>query len=55
MVALVQVRWAYRWLLFRVLFGFGKLKFVGAGARDSCYVKSFLIGMPIPTRLGWWA
>lgn len=46
--------WALRWLLFRVLFGFGKLKFVGTGPKDSCYIKSFLIGMPIPTRSAWY-
>ena len=47
------VPWALRWLLFRVLFGFGKLKFFGTSAKDSCYIKSFLIGMPIPTRSAW--
>lgn len=47
------VSWALRWLLFRVLFGFGKLKFFGTSAKDSCYIKSFLIGMPIPTRSAW--
>ena len=47
------VSWTLRWLLFRVLFGFGKLKFFGTSAKDSCYIKSFLIGMPIPTRSAW--
>ena len=49
-----SVAWALRWLLFRVLFGFGKLKFVGTSPKDSCYIKSFLIGMPIPTRSAWY-
>eukprot|EP01052_Picozoa_sp_SAG31_P008788 SAG31_NODE_450_length_15512_cov_5.788555_7_plen_426_part_00 len=39
---------------YRVLFGFGKLKFVGSGPKDSCYIKSFCIGMPLPTPIGWW-
>ena len=30
-------------------------KFVGAGREDSCYIKCFFIGMPIPTKLGWLA
>jgi hypothetical protein len=47
--------WAFRWLLFRVMFGFGKLKFVGTGPKDSCYVRSFLIGMPIPTPAAYFA
>ena len=47
------IRWAFRWLVFRVLFGFGKLKFIGSGPKDSCYVKSFCIGMPLPTPAGW--
>jgi hypothetical protein len=49
------VGWALRWLLFRVLFGFGKLKFVGTSPSDSCYIKSFLIGMPIPTKSAWFS
>jgi hypothetical protein len=50
-----SLHWAFRWLLFRVLFGFGKLKFVGTGPKDSCYVRSFLIGMPIPSPAAWYA
>ena len=47
--------WAFRWLLFRVLFGFGKLKFNGTSPKDSCYVRAFLIGMPIPTPAAYYA
>ena len=46
---------AFRWLLFRVLVGFGKLKFVGAGANDRFYIRGFLIGQPIVSPAGWFA
>ena len=50
------VAWACRWLLWRVMFGFGKLKFVGTDhTRDQLYVRDFMIAQPIPTRLGWLA
>ncbi len=51
----VLVAWAYRWLLFRVIFGFGKKKFLGATAKDRSYIKSFLINQPIPSPLAWYA
>ena len=44
---------AYRWLLFRVLVGFGKLKFVGAGWNDRFYIRGFLIGQPMISPAGW--
>jgi len=43
----------FRLLLFRVVFGFGKLKFVGHTARDNGYIKGFLIYQPIPSIFGW--
>ena len=43
----------FRWLLFRVMFGFGKLKFVGHTSRDNGYIKGFLIYQPIPSIFGW--
>ena len=46
--------WSFRFLLFRLMFGFGKLKFTGCGARDATYIKSFLVGIPLPTPLGHW-
>lgn len=46
---------AFRWLLFRVLVGFGKLKFGGAGWRDRLYIKNFIVNQPMITPLGWWA
>lgn len=45
---------AVRWLLFRVLVGFGKLKFSGARWRDRFYIRGFLINMPIVNPVGFW-
>ena len=45
--------WALRWLLARVLLGFGKLKFQSAQWRDRAYIKPFLISQPIPTLTGY--
>ena len=49
------VAWAYRWLFFRLLFGFGKFKFIGGSLHDTGYFKSFLVNIPLPTYLGWYA
>ncbi|HEY1297058.1 MAG TPA: lipase maturation factor family protein [Chloroflexota bacterium] len=46
---------AFQVLLVRVLWGFGKLKFVGMSRHDFGYLKEFLIFQPMPNRLGWWA
>ena len=43
---------AFRFLLFRLIFGFGKFKFAKSTRADWMYIKSFLIGMPIPGYLG---
>ena len=47
--------WAYRLLLFRVMLGFGKQKFLGSRLKDLVYLKSFLINQPLPSPLGWYA
>jgi hypothetical protein len=47
--------WAYRLLLFRLMFGFGKQKFVGSRAKDLAYLKGFLVAQPLPSPLGWYA
>ena len=47
------LQFLYRYLLGRLMLGFGKLKFLGTNAKHHCYIKGFLIGQPIPTRLGW--
>jgi hypothetical protein len=49
------VLWAYRLLVFRVMVGFGKHKFVGTTPQDRGFLKGFLVTMPLPTRLGWLA
>jgi hypothetical protein len=47
------VAWAYRLLVFRVMFGFGKHKFAGSTAQDSGFLRGFLMNQPLPTYLGW--
>jgi Lipase maturation factor len=44
---------AFQWLLFRVLFGFGKMKFSRDALKDPLYLRSFLISQPIVSPLGW--
>ena len=46
---------ALRWLLARVLLGFGKKKFVGTSLAHTCYIKNFLVAQPIPSPAGWLA
>lgn len=45
--------WMYRLLVFRVLFGFGKFKFLGSTRDDSGYLKSFMLNQPLPSPVGW--
>jgi hypothetical protein len=47
--------WAYRLRLFRVMLGFGKQKFIGSRKKDLAYLKGFLIGQPLPSKIGWYA
>ena len=47
--------WAYRLLVFRVMFGFGKQKFLGARKLDLAYLKGFLTNQPLLSPLGWFA
>lgn len=47
--------WLVRWLLFRLMIGFGKLKFTGTHKSDQLYVRDFMILQPMPSRLGWLA
>jgi Lipase maturation factor len=46
--------WAYRLLVFRVMFGFGKQKFLGSRPKDSAYLKGFLINQPLLSPLAWY-
>jgi hypothetical protein len=47
--------WAFRLLLFRVMFGFGKQKFMGSRAKDAAYLQGFLINQPLLSPGGWYA
>lgn len=49
------VLWAFRLLVFRIMVGFGKHKFLGTTPQDQGFLKGFLVTMPLPTRAGWWA
>jgi hypothetical protein len=49
------IAWAYRLLLFRVVCGFGKFKFIGSSRLDFTYLKGFLINQPLPTVVAWYA
>src|ERR1041385_9128139 len=46
--------WAFRLLIFRLMFGFGKQKFIGSRSKDLAYLKGFLIAQPLPSRIGWY-
>jgi len=47
------VAFSLRWLLFRLMFGFGKMKFSGASTKEFSYLKGFMIQQPLPSILGW--
>jgi hypothetical protein len=47
--------WAYRLLLFRLMFGFGKQKFIGSRAKDSAYLRGFLMYQPLLSPVAWYA
>jgi hypothetical protein len=49
----IPIAWAYRWLLFRIVFGFGKYKFFGPGTLHLDYLKSFMLSQPLSTPLGY--
>jgi hypothetical protein len=47
------VAWVYRLLAFRLMFGFGKHKFIGARREDHGFLKGFLVNQPLLTVPGW--
>ena len=47
--------WVFRLLVFRIIFSFGKMKFLGSTLADTGYLKSFLVYVPLPTPVGWYA
>jgi hypothetical protein len=50
---LPTVAFMFRWLVLRLMWGFGKLKFIGAKKDDALYLRGFFVWMPSPTRLAW--
>jgi hypothetical protein len=52
-----HVVWAYRWLLFRLMFGFGKTKFLDDSVTtdNSLYIYNFLFAQPMPNKFAKWA
>lgn len=46
--------WAYRFLLFRLIFGFGKFKFWKSNWRDQGYFRSFMVNIPLPSYGAWY-
>ena len=47
--------WVYRLLVFRVMFGFGKQKFLGSRPQDLAYLRGFLMYQPLLSPLAWYA
>lgn len=46
--------WAFRLLVFRVMFGFGKAKFAESTKDDLGYLSGFLVNQPLPSKVGWY-
>ena len=49
------ITWVYRLLLFRLMFGFGKQKFMGSRSKDSAYLRGFFIFQPLLSPVAWYA
>jgi len=49
------IAWAYRWLIFRLMFGFGKFKFFKIHPKEHVYLHGFMINQPLPSKIGWLA
>ena len=52
-VPLPLVTFSLRWLLFRLMFGFGKIKFSGCSTKEFSYLKGFMINQPLCNYAGW--
>ena len=50
---LPTVAFMMRWLVLRLMLGFGKDKFLGITKGDALYLRGFFVWMPLPTPLGW--
>ncbi|CAE7656556.1 Lmf1, partial [Symbiodinium sp. KB8] len=46
---------AFRYVLFRLMLGFGKLKFTGTNQEDRLYIKHFFVYQPMASIIGWFA
>ena len=42
-------------MVFRLILGFGKVKFAGATPQDRGFLKSFFVNQPLPNAIGWFA
>jgi hypothetical protein len=52
---LPTVTFMFRWLVLRLMLGFGKLKFIGTTKEDSMFLRGFFVWLPLPTPLAWYA
>jgi hypothetical protein len=47
------VAFMMRWLVLRLMLGFGKVKFLLAKKDDNLYLRGFFVWMPLPSPLAW--
>jgi hypothetical protein len=52
---LPTVSWAFHLLVVRLMLGFGKTKFIGSSLKDVGYIKGFMVNVPMPNYLAWFA
>lgn len=52
---LPSVAFMVRWLVLRLMFGFGKDKFLQTKKDDFLFLRGFFVWMPLPSPLGWYA
>jgi hypothetical protein len=50
---LPAVAFMFRWLVLRLMLGFGKVKFLLAKKDDVLYLRGFFVWMPLPSPLAW--
>lgn len=50
---LPAVAFMFRWLVLRLMLGFGKVKFLLAKKDDALYLRGFFVWMPLPSPLAW--
>lgn len=52
---LPSVAFMMRWLVLRLMIGFGKDKFIDTRKSDFLFLRGFFVWMPLPSPLGWFA